>query len=82
VRGHAPTPLCRGDAPLINKHTEFLERLKARTDGKMTIIVSTHRLLTLLMVDRLLLFDKGRLVADERKETFYRLSSIGFMAVE
>jgi ATP-binding cassette subfamily C protein LapB len=30
----------------------------------MTIIVSTHRLSLLSMVDRLLLFDKGRLVAD------------------
>ena len=31
-----------------------------RTDGKMTIIVSTHRLSTLSMVDRLLLFDEGQ----------------------
>jgi ATP-binding cassette subfamily C protein LapB len=30
----------------------------------MTIIVSTHRLSLLSMVDRLLLFEKGRLVAD------------------
>ena len=30
----------------------------------MTIIISTHRLSLLSMVDRLLLFDSGRLVAD------------------
>ena len=30
----------------------------------MTIIISTHRLSLLGMVDRLLLFDNGRLVAD------------------
>jgi ATP-binding cassette subfamily C protein LapB len=30
----------------------------------MTIIISTHRLSLLNMVDRLLLFDNGRLVAD------------------
>ena len=39
-------------------------RLKTLADGKMTIIVSTHRLSLLSLVDRLLLFDKGRLVAD------------------
>src|SRR6266404_4010010 len=31
---------------------------------RMTIIISTHRLSLLSMVDRLLLFDSGRLVAD------------------
>jgi ATP-binding cassette subfamily C protein LapB len=30
----------------------------------LTIIISTHRLSLLSMVDRLLLFDNGRLVAD------------------
>jgi ATP-binding cassette subfamily C protein LapB len=30
----------------------------------MTIIISTHRVSLLNMVDRLLLFDNGRLVAD------------------
>jgi ATP-binding cassette subfamily C protein LapB len=48
----------------VRSEAEFLERLKKLADGKMTIIVSTHRLSLLSMVDRLLLFDKGRLVAD------------------
>jgi ATP-binding cassette subfamily C protein LapB len=48
----------------MRSEAEFLERLKALADGKMTIIVSTHRLSLLSLVDRLLLFDKGRLVAD------------------
>src|SRR5206468_3037511 len=43
---------------------EFLERLKAMRGEAMTIIISTHRLSLLGMVDRLLLFDNGRLVAD------------------
>jgi ATP-binding cassette subfamily C protein LapB len=48
----------------VRSETEFLERLKTLADGKVTIIVSTHRLSLLSLVDRLLLFDKGRLVAD------------------
>ena len=48
----------------VRSEVEFLERLKTLADGKMTIIVSTHRLSLLSLVDRLLLFDKGRLVAD------------------
>jgi len=48
----------------VRSEAEFLERLKTLADGKMTIIVSTHRLSLLSLVDRLLLFDKGRLVAD------------------
>jgi ATP-binding cassette subfamily C protein LapB len=48
----------------IRSETEFLERLKAIRGERMTIIISTHRLSLLSMVDRLLLFDNGRLVAD------------------
>jgi len=48
----------------VRSEAEFLERLKTLADGKMTIIVSTHRLSLLSLVDRLLLFDKGKLVAD------------------
>jgi ATP-binding cassette subfamily C protein LapB len=48
----------------IRSETEFLERLKAIHTDRMTIIISTHRLSLLSMVDRLLLFDNGRLVAD------------------
>lgn len=48
----------------VRSEAEFLERLKALRGDRMTIIISTHRLSLLGMVDRLLLFDKGRLVAD------------------
>jgi ATP-binding cassette, subfamily C, bacterial LapB len=48
----------------VRSESEFLERLKALRDERMTIIISTHRLSLLSMVDRLLLFDSGRLVAD------------------
>ena len=48
----------------VRSETEFLERLKTLADAQMTIIISTHRLSLLGMVDRLLLFDNGRLVAD------------------
>jgi ATP-binding cassette, subfamily C, bacterial LapB len=48
----------------VRSEAEFLERLKAIRDQQMTIIISTHRLSLLSMVDRLLLFDNGRLVAD------------------
>lgn len=48
----------------VRSESEFLERLKSLQDSQMTIIISTHRLSLLSMVDRLLLFDNGRLVAD------------------
>jgi ATP-binding cassette subfamily C protein LapB len=48
----------------VRSEAEFLERLKAIGGEPMTIIISTHRLSLLGMVDRLLLFDNGRLVAD------------------
>ncbi|QWG20879.1 type I secretion system permease/ATPase [Bradyrhizobium sediminis] len=48
----------------VRSEAEFLERLKAIGGERMTIIISTHRLSLLSMVDRLLLFDNGRLVAD------------------
>lgn len=48
----------------VRSEAEFLERLKAIRGERMTIIISTHRLSLLGMVDRLLLFDNGRLVAD------------------
>lgn len=43
---------------------EFLARLKTLANGEMTIIVSTHRLSLLSLVDRLLVFDQGKLIAD------------------
>jgi ATP-binding cassette subfamily C protein LapB len=48
----------------VRSEAEFLERLKTLAEREITIIVSTHRMSLLSLVDRLLIFDKGRLVAD------------------
>jgi ATP-binding cassette subfamily C protein LapB len=48
----------------VKSEAEFLERLKELAQREMTIIISTHRMSLLAFVDRLLVFDKGRLVAD------------------
>jgi len=43
---------------------EFLERLKTLKQRDITIIVSTHRFSLLSLVDRLLVFEQGKLVLD------------------
>jgi ATP-binding cassette subfamily C protein LapB len=48
----------------VRSEAEFLERLKGLAERDMTIIVSTHRMSLLSLVDRLMIFDKGKLVAD------------------
>jgi ATP-binding cassette, subfamily C, bacterial LapB len=48
----------------VRSEMEFLERLKSLAAEKLTIIISTHRVSLLGFVERLLLFDHGRLVAD------------------
>ena len=48
----------------VRSEADFLERLKALAEQNLTVIISTHRLSLLSFVDRLLLFDKGKLVAD------------------
>lgn len=48
----------------VRSEAEFLERLKSLAERDMTIIVSTHRMSLLSLVDRLIIFEKGRLVAD------------------
>ena len=48
----------------VRSEADFIERLKVLAARDITVIVSTHRLSLLSLVDRLLLFDKGRLVAD------------------
>ena len=47
-----------------DQEAEFLERLKTLAQEKLTVIISTHRLSLLSFVDRLLLFERGRLIAD------------------
>ncbi|MDB5602982.1 MAG: transporter related [Xanthobacteraceae bacterium] len=48
----------------VRSEAEFLERLKAVATRDTTVVISTHRLSLLAFVDRLLLFERGRLVAD------------------
>jgi ATP-binding cassette subfamily C protein LapB len=48
----------------VRSEAEFLERLKELGAKDLTIIISTHRLSLLPFVERLLLFDQGKLVAD------------------
>ena len=43
---------------------EFIERLQALAKGDMTIMISTHRATLLPTVDRLMVFDKGKLALD------------------
>lgn len=48
----------------VRSEGEFVERLKVLAKTDMTIIVSTHRPSLLALVDRVLVFEKGKLVAD------------------
>lgn len=48
----------------VRSEAEFIERLKALATREMTILVSTHRPSLLGFVDRLLVFERGKLVAD------------------
>ncbi|MET0708191.1 MAG: type I secretion system permease/ATPase [Tardiphaga sp.] len=48
----------------VRSEAEFLERLRALAKGEMSIIVSTHRPSLLSLVDRILVFDHGKIVAD------------------
>ncbi|QUS39182.1 type I secretion system permease/ATPase [Tardiphaga alba] len=52
----------------VRSETEFLERLKAIARADMTIIVSTHRPSLLSLVTRILVFERGKLVADGPRE--------------
>lgn len=52
----------------VRSEAEFLERLKTLAKSDMTIIVSTHRPSLLSLVDRILVFERGKLVADGPRE--------------
>lgn len=62
----------------MRSEAEFLERLKLLAQGDMTIIVSTHRMSLLALVDRLLVVEQGQLVADgPRDQVIARLQAAG-----
>lgn len=46
---------------------QFLERLKPRLEGRTTIVI-THKMSLLTLADRVIVLDKGRVVADGPKE--------------
>ncbi len=48
----------------VRSESEFLERLRSLAKGEMSIIVSTHRPSLLSLVDHILVFDNGKIVAD------------------
>jgi ATP-binding cassette, subfamily C, bacterial LapB len=48
----------------VRSEAEFIERLKALAAENLTIMISTHRLSLLSFVERILLFERGKLVAD------------------
>jgi ATP-binding cassette subfamily C protein LapB len=57
---------------------EFITRLKILARSEMTIIVSTHRLSVLTLVDRLLVFERGQLRADgPRDQVIAKLQAAG-----
>ena len=53
----------------VRSEAEFLDRLKSIAMSNMTIIVSTHRPSLLTLVNRILVFERGKLVADGPRET-------------
>lgn len=48
----------------VRSEAEFLERLRTLAEQNLTIMISTHRLSLLSFVDRILVFERGKLVAD------------------
>jgi ATP-binding cassette, subfamily C, bacterial LapB len=48
----------------VRSEAEFLDRLRTLAAERMTIVIATHRLSVLTLLDRLLLFDRGKLIAD------------------
>jgi ATP-binding cassette, subfamily C, bacterial LapB len=52
----------------VRSEAEFLDRLKSIAKSDMTIIVSTHRPSLLSLVNRILVFERGKLIADGPRE--------------
>jgi ATP-binding cassette subfamily C protein LapB len=61
----------------VKSEAEFLDRLKDLAQRDMTIIISTHRMSLLAFVERLLVFDKGRLVADGPRDKVLQMLQSG-----
>lgn len=61
----------------VRSEAEFLNRLKVLAAQDMTIIISTHRLSLLAFVERLLLFEQGKLVADGPRDKIIEMLQSG-----
>ena len=61
----------------VRSEAEFLNRLKILAAQDMTIIISTHRLSLLAFVERLLLFEQGKLVADGPRDKIIEMLQSG-----
>src|SRR6185437_1656477 len=61
----------------VRSEAEFLNRLKVLPAQDMTIIISTHRLSLLAFVERLLLFEQGKLVADGPRDKIIEMLQSG-----
>lgn len=61
----------------VKSEAEFLERLKQLANRDMTILISTHRMSLLAFVDRLLVFEKGRLMADGPRDNVLAMLQSG-----
>jgi ATP-binding cassette, subfamily C, bacterial LapB len=64
----------------VKSEAEFLERLKQLANRDMTIVISTHRMSLLAFVDRLLVFEKGRLMADGPRDNVLAMLQGGKVA--
>jgi ATP-binding cassette subfamily C protein LapB len=61
----------------LRSEADFIERLKLLAEGDMTILVSTHRMSMLAIVDRLLVFERGHVIADgPRDQIIARLQAV------
>ena len=61
----------------VRSEAEFLNRLKVLAAQDMTIVISTHRLSLLAFVERLLLFEQGKLVADGPRDKIIEMLQSG-----
>jgi ATP-binding cassette, subfamily C, bacterial LapB len=61
----------------VRSEADFLQRLKVLGEDGLTILISTHRLSVLSFVERLLLFDGGRLIADGPRDKVIAMLQAG-----
>jgi ATP-binding cassette subfamily C protein LapB len=64
----------------VRSEAEFLDRLKSISTDTKTFIISSHRMSVLNFVDRILLFEKGRLVADGPRDKVIAMLATGEVA--